>query len=128
MSTYTIKNIRESKDYAPDFGFAELGQAIFPREELGATEASFAYHVLNPGKRHGFGHKHVDAEEIALVVRGNGRLKLDDEIIELRELDAIRIAPEVMRAFEAGPDGMEIIVFGARHEGDGEMDPGFWPA
>ena len=61
-----------------------------------------------------------------MVVRGDGLLKLDDEIIEVETLDAIRVSPAVMRAFEAGDDGLEVIAFGPRHEGDGEVDPGFW--
>lgn len=60
------------------------------------------------------------------MVRGGGLLKLDDEIIEVEMLDAIRVSPEVMRAFEAGDKGLEVIVFGPHHEGDGEIDPGFW--
>lgn len=128
MSGYTIRNLREGTDMAPQYGFSHIGQAIFPREELGAETTGLAFHVLRPGMRHGFGHRHEQAEEVAVVLSGSGRVKLDDEIRDLGALDAVRIAPEVMRAFEAGPDGMELLVFGPRHEGDGAMDPEFWPA
>src|SRR5450756_1686141 len=78
-----------------------------------------SHHRLKAGKRQGFGHKHENAEEIYVVLGGSGRVKLDDEIVEIARLDAIRVAPEVVRAFEAGPDGLELLAFGARHDGDG---------
>jgi mannose-6-phosphate isomerase-like protein (cupin superfamily) len=124
--SYTIKNLRDTQDSAPKFGFAEVGEAHFPREELEAETTGFAYHALNPGKRQAFGHRHEQAEEVAVVVSGSGRVKLDDEIVEIARLDAIRFGPSVMRAFEAGPDGLELLVFGPRHAGDGELDSDFW--
>jgi uncharacterized cupin superfamily protein len=124
--TYTIKNLSETVDSAPKFGFAEIGEAHFPREELGAQSTGFAYHVLKPGKRQAFGHRHDEAEEVAVVIAGGGRVRLDDEIVELRELDAIRIAPPVTRAFEAGADNLTLLVFGPRCAGDGEVLQDFW--
>ena len=61
-----------------------------------------------------------------MVTSGSGRIKLDDEIIEISELDAIRIAPGVVRQLEAGDDGLEYVAVGARHENDGELLPGWW--
>jgi quercetin dioxygenase-like cupin family protein len=124
--SYTIKNLRDSEDSAPKFGLSEVGEAHFPREELGAESTGLAYHVLRPGKRQGFGHRHEAAEEVAVVLSGGGRVRLDDEIREISELDAIRIAPSVRRAFEAGPDGLRLLVFGPRHAGDGEILQDFW--
>jgi hypothetical protein len=60
------------------------------------------------------------------VLSGSGRLKLDDDILELARLDAVRVSPAVTRAFEAGPDGLEVLAFGPHHEGDGELIPGWW--
>jgi hypothetical protein len=57
---------------------------------------------------------------------GAGHVRLDDEIADVRTLDAIRIAPEVVRAFEAGPDGLELLVFGRHHEADGEQVEDAW--
>jgi mannose-6-phosphate isomerase-like protein (cupin superfamily) len=82
--------------------------------------------VLKPGKRNAFGHRHEEAEEVYVVIAGSGRVRLDDEIVEVTELDAIRVAPEVTRAWEAGEEGLSVIVFGARHEADGELNPEFW--
>jgi quercetin dioxygenase-like cupin family protein len=126
MSDYTIKNLGETPDSAPKFGFAELGEAHFPREELDAKATGMAYHVLKPGKRNAFGHRHQNAEEVYVVIAGSGRVRLDDEVREIARLDAIRVAPEIVRAFEAGPDGLEVLVFGAHHEKDGELLPDFW--
>lgn len=128
MSTYTKKNLLEAHDQAPDFGMGEIGQAIFPRDELEATTTGLALHRMKPDKRQAFGHKHDQAEEIFLVLSGSGRVKLDDEVVELATMDAVRVAPEVWRAFEAGPDGMELLAFGPRHEKDGDLDREFWPA
>lgn len=125
--TYTIKNLRETADSAPGFGLAEVAEAHFPREELGAESTGLAYHVLKPGKRVPFGHRHEKAEEIYVVMAGSGRIRLDDELREIGELDAIRVEPTVARGFEAGPEGMTLLVFGPRHEGDGELLQEFWP-
>ena len=61
-----------------------------------------------------------------MVVAGSGRMKLDDDIIEIEQMDAVRVAPSVTRSFEAGPDGLDILAFGRHHEGDGEVIPGWW--
>ena len=126
MSDYTKKNVSELKDSAPDFGFGEVGEARFPAKELNAQQAGFAHHRLKPGKRQGFGHQHEEAEEVCYVIAGSGKVKLDEEIVELEQGDFLRLAPEVMRRFEAGPEGLEYLVFGAHHEKDGELDPAFW--
>jgi len=124
--TYTIKNLDETKDSAPQFGFAELGEAHFPREELDCETVGFAYHRLKPGKRQAFGHRHENAEEVYVVLDGAGRIRLDEEIREISRHDAIRVSPQVVRAFEAGADGLTVLVFGPRHESDGELLHDFW--
>lgn len=125
--SFTIKNLRDVEDVAPRFGFDAVQEARFPWRALEAQSTGLAYHVIKPGQR-GLGHRHEEAEEIYVVIGGNGRVVLDGEIAELRQLDAIRVAPPVVRAFEAGPDGLELLAFGPHHEGDGEIlkeDP--WP-
>ena len=126
--SYAIKNLREVKDSAPDFGFSETQEAHFAGGELGAEATGFSYHVVKPGKRQGFAHRHENAEEVYVVVAGAGRVKLDDEVRDITRLDAIRVAPEVARAFEASDEGLELLAFGPRHQGDGELihDAGFW--
>ncbi len=124
--SYTIKNLTETADSAPKFGLGELGEAHFPREELGAQTVGLAYQVLKPGKRQAFGHRHDKAEEVYVVLSGDGRVRLDDEIVEIKALDAIRVEPGVTRAFEAGADGMAWVAFGPHVEKDGELDREFW--
>jgi mannose-6-phosphate isomerase-like protein (cupin superfamily) len=123
--TYTIKNLRDVEDVAPKSGFDAIQEARFARRDLEAADTGLAYHPVKPGQR-GFGHRHENAEEIYVVVGGSGRIKLDDEVKEIGEFDAIRVAPTVVRAFEAGPDGLELLVFGPHHEGDGELLHDFW--
>jgi mannose-6-phosphate isomerase-like protein (cupin superfamily) len=123
---YTLKKLTEVEDSAPRFGFEEVQEARFATDDLDAEDTGVSHHRVKSGRRQGFAHKHEDAEEVYVVLAGSGRVKLDDEIVEIEALDAIRVAPGVTRQFEAGPDGLELIAFGARHEGDGEILPGWW--
>jgi len=124
--SYTIKNLREVEDVAPRFGFDSVQEARFVARALDAERTGLAYHVIKPGQR-GSAHRHDQAEEINVVVSGRGWVKLDDEVREIGPMDAVRISPEVKRAFEAGPEGLELLVFGPHHERDGEILKGdFW--
>ena len=123
---HTVRNLRQTEDSAPKFGLAEVGEAHFPREELDAESIGLAYHVMRPNMRSAFGHRHDEAEEIYVILAGSGRMRLDEEIVDLAPLDAVRVSPEVVRAFEAGPEGLEVLVFGPRHAGDGEILRDFW--
>jgi mannose-6-phosphate isomerase-like protein (cupin superfamily) len=125
--SYTIKNLREVEDSAPKFGFDSVQEAHFAHADLEAQDTGFSFHVVKPGCRQGFAHRHEAAEEVYVVVSGSGRIKLDDEVAEIKQLDAIRVAPQVARAFEADADGLELIAFGPRHAGDGEiLKEDFW--
>src|SRR6476469_9794338 len=123
---YTLKKLTDVEDSAPKFGYQELQEARFATRDLEAEDTGVSHHRVKPNKRQGFAHRHDEAEEVYVVLKGPGRVKLDDEIVELGALDAIRVAPGVTRAFEGGPDGIELIAFGARHEGDGELLHGWW--
>jgi mannose-6-phosphate isomerase-like protein (cupin superfamily) len=125
-SSYTHKRLDEVEDSAPRFGYGELQEARFANEELATEHTGVSFLRVKPGKRQGFAHRHEEAEEVYVVVGGSGRVKLDDEILELERLDAIRVAPRVTRQFEGGPDGIELVAFGRRHERDGEIFPGWW--
>lgn len=127
MSTpYTARRLTDIKDSAQEFGVGDAMEVRFAHHELGAESTGVSHHRINPSKRQPFGHRHEQAEEIYVVLSGGGRFKLDDEVIEVEPLDAIRVAPGVTRAFEAGPGGVEILALGARHDGDGEIVPGWW--
>ncbi len=126
MADYTKKNINEIKDSAEEYGVGEMQAARFGAEDLETADAGFSHIHVKPGQRQPFGHKHDEAEEIYFVVSGSGQVRLDDETVDLSEKDVLRIAPPVSRRFQAGDDGLELLVFGTRHEGDGEVLPDFW--
>jgi mannose-6-phosphate isomerase-like protein (cupin superfamily) len=123
---YTQKRLTDVKDSAPEFGLDSIQEVRFAKDDLEAEQTGISHHRLKPGKRTPFGHRHDDAEEVYVVLGGDGRLKLDDEIIEVGTLDAIRVAPGVTRAFEAGPGGIEVLAVGPRRDGDGELIQGWW--
>jgi mannose-6-phosphate isomerase-like protein (cupin superfamily) len=123
---YTQKKLTDVKDSAPEFGLGDAAEARFAKDDLDAEGTGVSHHRLKPGKRQPFGHRHDKAEEVYVVLGGAGRLKLDDEIIEIETLDAIRIAPGVTRAFEAGPGGIEVLAVGPRFDGDGELVQDWW--
>jgi mannose-6-phosphate isomerase-like protein (cupin superfamily) len=123
---YTFKNLTEVEDSAPEFGFADHQEARFASGDLEAERTGLSHHRVKPGKRQGFAHRHEEAEEVYVVLSGSGRVKLDDDIVDLAPRDALRVAPTVTRQFEGGPEGLELLVFGARHEGDGEAIPDWW--
>jgi mannose-6-phosphate isomerase-like protein (cupin superfamily) len=77
--------------------------------------------IVKPGQREAFAHRHRTAEEIYVVLAGTGRVKLDEELVELAPLDAVRVSPGVARSFEAGPDGLHVLIFGPHVESDGEI-------
>jgi mannose-6-phosphate isomerase-like protein (cupin superfamily) len=123
---FTHTRLTDVKDSAADFGHGEAMEVRFAQQDVGAEETGLSHHRVKPNKRQPFGHNHEEAEEVYVVIRGSGRMKLDGEVIEVEELDAIRVAPQVTRAFEAGEDGLEYLAFGVHHKGDGEIVPGWW--
>jgi mannose-6-phosphate isomerase-like protein (cupin superfamily) len=123
---YTLKRLTEVEDSAPKFGFDEVQEARFASDDLETEATGVSHHRVKAGKRQAFAHRHENAEEVYVVLAGSGRVKLDDEIVEIETLDAIRVAPRVTREFEAGSDGIELLAFGPRHEGDGELIPNWW--
>jgi mannose-6-phosphate isomerase-like protein (cupin superfamily) len=123
---YTLKKLTDVEDSAPGFGFAEVQEARFAKNDLETEQTGVSHQRLKPGKRQAFGHKHEKAEEVYVVMTGSGRVKLDDEILDIETLDAIRVSPGVIRAFEAGPQGIELLAFGPRRDGDGETLSGWW--
>jgi mannose-6-phosphate isomerase-like protein (cupin superfamily) len=124
---YAIKNLREVEDIAARFGFSEVQEARFARKPLESKTIGLAFHIVRPQRRQAFAHRHREAEEIYVVLEGSGRIKLDDDVHEVSTMDAVRAAPHVARAFEAGSEGLELLVFGPHHEGDTEvMQEDFW--
>ena len=123
---YTLKNLTEVEDSAPKFGYGEIQEVRFANRDLEAEGTGVSHHRVKPGKRQGFAHRHKEAEEVYVVIAGSGRIKLDDDILDLETMDAIRVAPKVARQFEAGPEDLEVLAFGPQHEGDGDLIYDWW--
>jgi len=119
--SYTIKNLREAKDSAAEAGLSDSLEARFAHEDLESERSGISYQVMKAGQRQPFAHKHGEMEEIYVVISGSGRVKLDDKTEEVGPLDAIRIAPSVVRAFEAGDEDLVLLVFSPRAKGDAEI-------
>ena len=126
MGDYTKVNLRDVEDMAAKHGFGEQQEARFPREALGLDGSGVGHLRVKPGQRQPFAHRHNEAEEVHVVLSGSGRIKLDEELVDVGADDVIRVGPGVVRAFEAGQDGLEYLVFSPRHEGDAEMVQDFW--
>jgi mannose-6-phosphate isomerase-like protein (cupin superfamily) len=129
VADFTIKNLRtDVEDAAPKFGMAPDVEARFAREPLECRNLALSYQRLAPNVRVSFGHKHGAQEEVYVILEGDGRVKLDDEIHAVRQWDAIRVGAGTIRCPEAGPDGMTLLVFGAPKTtpNDAEMFPGWW--
>ena len=117
---FTKVRLTAVEDAAPGNGFGDRWEARVARTALGAERTGVTLFRLLPHKRSPFNHRHTAAEEVYVVLSGSGRVKLDDEVLDVGPLDAIRVAPATARAFEAGEDGLEFLAFGAHHPGDGE--------
>ncbi len=128
MAGYTLVNLEEVDDSAVAYGLAPGLSARFAGGPLGLGRSGVSLQRLAPGERVPFGHRHRDQEELYVVLAGGGRLKLDDEVVDVRQLDAVRIEPQTMRCMEAGPDGVQWLAFGApaTGPGDAEIVQGWW--
>jgi mannose-6-phosphate isomerase-like protein (cupin superfamily) len=126
MSDYTITNLREIDDSAGDH--APNLESRFGRKHLNSEHLGVSFFRYGPNFRSPMGHSHREQEEVYVVVNGSGRVKLDDEIVEVRQWDTIRVAPQTVRAFEGGPDGLEVIAVGSDRpeDGDGIRAADFW--
>ncbi len=127
MAGWTLRNLREDVDNAAEqYGMGPDLETRFGRKALELEGGGFSYQRLAPNYVLPFGHRHARQEEVFIVLGGSGRAKLDGEVQELRQWDALRLPPEVTRGFAAGPDGMELLVIGFGDGGDAETIDGYW--
>lgn len=127
MSRFATVNLLDVEDSMGDR--APGIQLRFGREHLDSRDLGISHVRLEPNLRSPFAHSHREQEEAYVVVAGSGRVLLDDEVLELRQWDVVRVAPEVVRAFGAGPDGLDIIAVGGPKPEGGDGVPGIaaWP-
>jgi mannose-6-phosphate isomerase-like protein (cupin superfamily) len=124
--SYTHAHLTDVEDVAPALGADGFQETRFAQEALASPRIGVSHYRIRPAARQGFAHRHDEAEEVYVVLAGSGRVKLDNDVIELARLDALRVDPPVLRSFEAGPEGLELLVFGPHHPNDGELVPGWW--
>jgi mannose-6-phosphate isomerase-like protein (cupin superfamily) len=128
MSGYTKQNLRQVENAALRFQMPPEMEARFARTPIGGETLGLSLMTLAPGFRIPFGHKHRSQEEVYVVIGGSGRVRVEDEVVELAQWDAIRFDKDTMRAVEAGPDGIEFVAFGAGDDPmEVEMSQEFWP-
>lgn len=124
---YTLENLEDVKNSAEEYGFGEFQESRFANGVLDLTQAGLSFHRIKPGQRQPFAHSHDESEEVYVIIGGSGRAMLDNDLVDLKKFDAIRVAPSVIRAFEADSDGLELIAFGQHLDNDrGEMFNGWW--
>jgi mannose-6-phosphate isomerase-like protein (cupin superfamily) len=128
VGSYTKTNLRRDvEDQAPNFDMPSEMEARFARRSVDGETLGLSLFTLAPNFRIPFGHKHLEQEEVYVIVRGSGRIKVEDEIVDVAEWDAIRFGTNTMRNVEAGPDGIEYVAFGAGDDPrDAEMAPNWW--
>jgi quercetin dioxygenase-like cupin family protein len=129
VSGFTKLNlVGDVENSAEKFGMGDVLAAHFVRDDLEAKQFGLSLQRLKPNQRLPFGHSHQTQEEVYVVVAGSGRFKVGDDIVEARQWDAVRVSPEVTRGVEAGPDGMDMIAFGAPATGlqDAQQEMGWW--
>ncbi len=128
MAAYTLVNLKDVEDQGPNFGLAGDLEARMARVPLELEHSGVTYQRIRPNFRLPYGHKHKNQEEVYVLVSGSARAKLDDEVVELKQWDAIRVPKDTMRSFESGPEGAELIAVGAPNTGPGDAhtEPGWW--
>src|SRR2546423_1168098 len=128
MSDYKIVNFKDVEDSAQKFGLAPDLEARFPKHELGCHTAAVSKQRLAPGFRVPFRHRHADQEELYVILEGGGRIKVEDDVQDVGPWDVVRVAPGKMHGIEAGPEGLELLAFGApiAEESDAAMVQGWW--
>jgi mannose-6-phosphate isomerase-like protein (cupin superfamily) len=122
MAGYTIQNLKEVEDQAAKFGLSPDLEARMARVPLEMEHSGISYQRLAPNFRVPFGHRHKTQEEVYVVVKGSLRAKVEGDVLELKQWDALRVHKDTMRSFEGGPEGAEILAIGAPNTGPGDAD------
>ena len=131
---FTLTNLRDDpEDVGSNFdGPADL-EFRAATNLLGLERSGLTFQRVPPDYRFPYGHTHETQEEVYVVVGGGGRMAVDDEVFDLRKWDAVRVPPGSWRGYEAGPEGLELLVIGAPNLGDNprgdvEGTRDWWPS
>ncbi|WCB94122.1 hypothetical protein DSM104299_02850 [Baekduia alba] len=120
---FTLRNIKaDLEDVGSRFDGAPGLEFRMATQALELEHSGLSYQRVPPGYRFPYGHTHRTQEEVYVVLRGSGRMKVDDEIVALQAWDAVRLPPGAWRGYEAGPEGLEILVIGAPNLGAAQRD------
>jgi mannose-6-phosphate isomerase-like protein (cupin superfamily) len=130
MAGYAIRHLEQVPDA---FGGAYPGSMRFLTDELGCEQLAFTHRVMpaQSGGKGAYGHRHKTQEEIYFVISGQLEFKLDDDVIEVGDGSAVRVAPETVRSvWNEGPEDAELVICSVRLDdprADGEIIQDFWP-
>ena len=93
MSDYKHVNLKDVDDSAAERGprTSRRGSAASASSQ---TISASATSGIGPGFRSPYGHRHREQEEAYVIVSGSGRMRLDDEVVDLAQWDVVRVAPE----------------------------------
>ena len=127
MANFTLRNLKDDvANSAEEYGMSPNLETRFARKPLHVEGGGFSYQRMAPNYVLPFGHRHKSHEEIYVVLAGSGHAKLEGEMQDLKQWDALSVPPHVARGFAAGSDGMELLVIGFGEAGDTEMIQGYW--
>jgi mannose-6-phosphate isomerase-like protein (cupin superfamily) len=128
VADYKIVNIKDMENLAERVGMAPDVEARFTRSALGSKSSGMSYQRYAPNFKAPFAHTHSKQEEVYVILEGSGRLKVDDEVVELKKWDVILLPPGTVRQWHAGPEGFELIAMGAPvfEESDASVVQDFW--
>jgi mannose-6-phosphate isomerase-like protein (cupin superfamily) len=120
---FTHKNLRaDLEDLGSNFDGAPGLEFRAATQALELERSGLTFQRVPPDYRFPYGHTHQTQEEVYVVVGGSGRMAVDDEVVELRQWDAVRVPPGSWRGYEAGPEGLELLIVGAPNLGENPRD------
>lgn len=120
---FTLRNLKEDpEDLGCNFDGAPGLEFRAATKLLELERSGLTYQRVPPDYRFPYGHTHQTQEEVYVVVAGGGKMAVDDEVVNLKQWDAVRVPPGCWRGYESGPEGLELLVIGAPNLGDNPRD------
>jgi mannose-6-phosphate isomerase-like protein (cupin superfamily) len=129
MPGWTVKHLEEAPDVSGDYP----GEMRFLTKHLGSEQVALTWRRMpaGTGGKGSYGHRHKTQEEVYFVVSGKLEIKLEDELIEVGEGTAVRVAPDVVRSvWNEGPEDAVLVMISTKTDdlrAETETVPDFWP-